>query len=64
MLMANIRDEIAGRFRKEGEWVRVADHIAPDPKFVVLLLQDALEEYNANISDNIVKLPFRQTCPT
>ena len=55
MLMANIRDEIAGCFRKEGEWVRVADHIAPDPKFVVLLLQDALEEYNANISDNIVK---------
>src|SRR4030065_1210043 len=32
MLIANIRDAIAGRFRKEGEWVRVANHIAPDPK--------------------------------
>src|SRR3989338_3287098 len=35
MLMANIRDDIAGRFRKDGEWVRVANHIAPDPKEVV-----------------------------
>ena len=32
MLIANIRDDIAGRFRKDGEWVRVANHIAPDPK--------------------------------
>jgi Fic family protein len=55
MLMANIRDDIAGRFRQEGEWVRVADHIAPDPKIVVTLLQDALTEFTSNISDNIVK---------
>jgi Fic family protein len=55
MLMANIRDDIAGRLRKEGEWVRVADHIAPDPKFVLSLLQDALTEFSANIADNIVK---------
>src|SRR3990167_3611146 len=35
MLLSNIRDDIAGRFRKEGEWVRVANHLAPDPKEVV-----------------------------
>lgn len=35
MLLSNIRDDIAGRFRKDGEWVRVANHIAPDPKEVV-----------------------------
>ena len=32
MLLSNIRDEIAGRFRNEKEWVRVGTHIAPDPK--------------------------------
>src|SRR4030042_392944 len=32
MLMANIRDDVAGRFRNQGEGVRVASQIAPDPK--------------------------------
>ena len=32
MLMSNIRDEIAGRFRKDDEYVRVGSHIAPAPK--------------------------------
>src|SRR3989344_42088 len=35
MLISNIRDEIAGRFRNENEWVRVGSHIAPPPKEVV-----------------------------
>ena len=34
MLIANIRDEIAGRFRKDNEFVRVGSHIAPNPKEV------------------------------
>ena len=55
MLITNIRDDIAGRLRIEGEWVRVADHIAPDPKYVLVLLEEALVEYNANISDNVVR---------
>ena len=32
MLMSNIRDEIAGRFRIDDERVRVGSHIAPAPK--------------------------------
>src|SRR3989339_563021 len=32
MLMSNIRDEIAGRFRIEGEYVRARGHIDPRPK--------------------------------
>jgi Fic family protein len=55
MLITNIRDDIAGRLRIEGEWVRVADHIAPDPRHVFDLLGEAIEEYNANISDNVVR---------
>ena len=35
MLISNIRDDIAGNFRKENEFVRVGSHIAPDPKDVI-----------------------------
>src|SRR3989338_4622570 len=35
MLISNIRDEIAGRFRKDNEFVRVGSHIAPNPKEVL-----------------------------
>src|SRR3989339_1288401 len=55
MLIANIRDDIAGRFRKEGEWVRVANHIEPDPKEVVTRLEQMLTGYNANSRENIIK---------
>ena len=55
MLIANIRDDIAGRFRKDGEWVRVANHIAPDPKEVVGRLEKMLAGYNAASHENIIK---------
>jgi Fic family protein len=55
MLIANIRDDVAGRFRKEGEWVRVASHIAPDPKEVVGRLEKMLAAYNSNSHENIIK---------
>jgi len=35
MLISNIRDEIAGRFRKDNEFVRVGSHIAPNPNEVM-----------------------------
>ncbi len=55
MLISNIRDEIAGRFRKEDEWVRVGDHIAPNPLEVEDRLQKVLTEYNSNTTDSIIK---------
>jgi len=55
MLIANISDDIAGRFRKSGEWVRVANHIAPDPKEVIERLEKMLAGYNANSHENIIK---------
>jgi len=69
MLLANIRDDVAGRFRKAGEYVRVANHIAPDPKEITGRLEKMLAGYNAASHENIIKriallhLIFEQTHP-
>ncbi len=55
MLIANIRDDVAGRLRKDNEFVRVGNHIAPNPKDVPGLLQKMLVEYNASSHENIIK---------
>jgi len=55
MLISNIRDDVAGRFRKDNEYVRVGSHIAPAPKEVVERLQKMLAEYNASSHENIIK---------
>jgi Fic family protein len=55
MLLSNIRDEIAGRFRQGGEWVRVGGYIAVDPKEITERLENMLAEYNASSHENIIK---------
>lgn len=55
MLIANIRDDIAGRFRKDNEFVRVGSHIAPNSKEVIGRLEKMLSEYNAASHENIIK---------
>lgn len=55
MLIANIRDDIAGRFREGNEFVRVGNHIAPPPKEVVERLERMLTDYNAASHENIIK---------
>jgi len=55
MLLSNIRDDIAGRFRKEGEWVRVSNHIGADPAFIDRLITEMLVSYNADMKSNIVE---------
>ena len=55
MLIANIREDIAGRFRQDNEWVRVGAHIGADPKDVKYLLADMLTEYHARANEHIVK---------
>jgi len=55
MLLSNIRDDVAGRFRKNDEWVRVGNHIATDPAKVRDEIQDMLIQYNKDISENIIK---------
>lgn len=69
MLLANIRDDVAGRFRKDNEYVRVANHIAPNPKEITGRLEKMLVEYNAASHENIIKriarlhLAFEYTHP-
>ncbi|NHZ85906.1 MAG: Fic family protein [Planctomycetia bacterium] len=55
MLLSNIRDDVAGRFRSNDEWVRVANHIALDPKQVVDKLEEMLVQYHATPNKNIIK---------
>lgn len=46
ILLRNIRDEIAGRFRSGKEWVRVGTHIGANPEFVNGLMYDLVRDYN------------------
>lgn len=54
ILISNINDEIAGRFRRENEWVKVGNYIAVDPKLVIEKLKEMLAEYKGS-SEHIVK---------
>ena len=69
MLISNIRDDIAGRFRKNNEYVKVGNHIAPSPKEVVGLLEEMLATYHGAAHENIAKriarlhLTFENTHP-
>ena len=55
MLISNIDDDFAGRFRKDNEYVRVGAHIAPAPKDIIKRLENILIEYNSNVHENIIK---------
>ena len=48
MLMGNINDGIAGRFRKKGEYVRVGTHIAP--AHVEIMIELIISNYSADHS--------------
>ncbi len=55
MLILNIRDDIAGRFRQAGEWVRVGNHIALDPALIDLALAKMFVEYEATPDEHIIQ---------
>jgi Fic family protein len=67
-LIANIRDDIAGRFRVK-EWVRVGSHIAPPPEVVPGRLEHMLVAFHASQHEHIIKrvarfhLTFEHTHP-
>lgn len=48
MLIGNIDENIAGKFRTKGEYVRVGTHIAPAPEHVEQMIEDALIEYSSD----------------
>lgn len=55
MLLSNIRDDFAGRFRKENEFVRVGAYIAPAPQEIQDGMSKMLTEYHASVHEPIVK---------
>lgn len=48
MLLGNLNENIAGRLRKKGEYVRVGSFIAPAPEHIERMLEEALIEYSSN----------------
>ena len=69
MLIGNINDAIAGRFRTTGEYVRVGTHIAPAPEKVEQMIETILLDYSADhdkyFTDKIAKshLDFESVHP-
>lgn len=55
MLMTAIRDEIAGRFRARGEYVRVGTHVAPAPEHVERMIEATVSEYGSNHESYLVE---------
>ena len=55
MLLGNIKEEIAGRFRKDDEWVRVGKYIAANPAEIDSLLNQMLTTLKLNPQENIIK---------
>ena len=55
LLIGGIDDAIAGRFRKQYEYVRVGKHIAPAPEHVIRMMEVLLNEYKTNHDANILK---------
>jgi Fic family protein len=50
MLISNIEEDIAGRLRTKGEYVRVGTYIAPSPERVEALMENLLVSYSGDVS--------------
>lgn len=53
LLIGGIDDSVAGRFRKQHEYVRVGKHVAPAPEHVIRMVEVLLNEYKTNHEMNI-----------
>lgn len=54
MLIGGINDDIAGRFRKKGEYVRVGTHIAPAPEQINQRLDEILTVYSSDLDTFLI----------
>ena len=55
LLMGGIDDSVAGRFRKNNEYVRVGKHVAPAPEHILRMIEVLLNDYKTNHEANIFK---------
>lgn len=60
MLLSNIREDVAGRYRQKDEWVRVGTYIASDPKNIQSEIDQMIVDFTATnhkpIIERIAKL--------
>jgi len=69
MLINGIDDKIAGRFRQNGEYVKVRTYVAPAPENVEKMIESIIVEYTSDLAryfiDKISKfhLDFETICP-
>lgn len=54
MLLSNINEPIAGRFRGPGEFVRVGTHIAPAPEHIETMLRSMIVSFESKLTTHIV----------
>lgn len=50
ILLNGIRSDVAGRFRRAGEWVRVGAHVGANPEFVPDLIAGALAQFHNTVT--------------
>ncbi len=62
MLLAGIRDDAAGRFRRAAEWVRVGNHLGADPEFVSGLISDARAPFRVDVAPSPLDAVARFHC--
>lgn len=59
MLLGDINDDIAGRYRRAGEYIRVGPHIAPAPEQVEFMMEQVIIACNSDFEswflDNIAR---------
>jgi Fic family protein len=55
-LLADIRDDLAGRFRSGREWVKIGAHLGANPDFVAKLMDDLVEDYHRSDADFLTKI--------
>ncbi len=51
MLITGINDNIAGRFRKKNEYVKVGTHIAPAPEHVERMIEATIERFRTDVDE-------------
>ena len=49
MLISGINDDISGRYRQQGEYVRVGTHIAPAPEHVESMMEQVIIAYTSDL---------------
>ncbi|MBU6389156.1 Fic family protein [Patescibacteria group bacterium] len=54
MLIGNINDQIAGRYRRSGEYVRVGTYIAPEPEQVEVRMAELLIRFSSDFETYFV----------